>query len=691
MGKNNKKEFNRQQGDRADRFAMRKVKKGVASVLVGASVLGVGVSVLPGSVFNNGDVTLEAAETGAQIMAFDHYVLEGQPYNFSDNVNAFEIIDGEMVDLTGEVDIIATNILDDRTQEITYSVVGSDGVEKTTTATITYGKDYASALASVEDALATVQAELNVLGDESDALQSQYDDLNGQLDELRAEYDAYVAYAAEQDADIGELNERAAGIEANISSIMQAITYSLADIAELSQQVEDNHAFITSEITRLEDELTALRENVDERVAVIEAELPEKATQEQVDAVQARVDAFLETSDAIEATLSGQLDTLNNLYQDIVSGSLERDEAMLEMLNLQEDRIDSLRQTLEDVSTSSEDRIAELEAELANKAEPEEVDALEAELAAIQASAAENEQVLTDQIETAEAANTVLSNRINGYESVISELEAQLDALDAEMSVLERILEAVELGADEVTVDDGDGNVEEIEDPEEFVEDEEAADDVIPDAEDPVDESTDEETPVEEPTDEETPVDEPTDQETPVDEPAEDFLDEDAPTTDDPVVEAAPVDEVVNEPVEDVENEPVDPVEPIAGEDTIGGENVEPVDETEPFLDEAPTSDGDEMVAGEDTTIDGGGVDSSDPNTPVSSDDAGATGGEAPTTEPATEPIAGQEGGAEPTAEAAAQGDLPQTGAGFGAIAGIGLTSLTAVGAGVVKFFRKRG
>src|SRR5699024_11107197 len=120
--------------------------------------------------------------------------------------------------------------------------------------------------------------------------------INDRLDDVRADYDDYLEYAAQQDADIDEVNARADAIEGNISTIMQAITFSLADIAELSQQVEDNYAFITGEIGRLETELTGFRDDVATRVDAIEAELPEKATQEEVDAVQARVDAFLETS-----------------------------------------------------------------------------------------------------------------------------------------------------------------------------------------------------------------------------------------------------------------------------------------------------------------------------------------------------------------------------------------------------------
>ena len=674
MSKNNRKEIIKQQADRKERFAMRKVKQGVASVLVGASILGVGVGLIQGVASSDNNLVIEAAETGAQIVAFDHYVLEGQPYNFSQNVNAFEIVDGEMIDLTSEVEIIGSTVLGSNKQLIEYSVVGSDGVAKTTTATITYGKDYATALESVQKAAAQLEAEVGRLGDEAAGIQGQFTDIAAQLAALRTEYDAYVEAAKAQDADIDALAARASAIEKEIADVMSAITHALGDVAELDREMEEQYGFITGEITRLEDELDAFTKSVDDRVAAMQAELPEKATQEEVDALQARVDAFLADTNGIADGINARLDTLNALYEDVVNGSKERDEAMLDMIGLQEDRVDELRDQLGTVLKDSEAEIARLQKELEGKADPAEVEALEAELAALQADREAREAAFNTQIEAAEAANKALADRIDGYEGIITELENQLLKMEEELAVLERILEAIELGADKVEIITPGGDTVEIEDPEDYVEDN------LP---------TDPTQPVE-------PGDEPDPQDpAEVDPP----MDEDAPVTPEPEADvpaeaAPPVDEDVEaaEPV-------VQPTEPILDEAPAGPD-------ADPVVDELPAPDElDEVAAGEDVTIDyspdasdaepflGEGNDTTDDAdaSTSSSDDPAADG---PSDGGASPRAMSNEPGADPTsgeAEAAADAEvLPQTGAGLGAMFGIGASGLAAVGAGAWKVFRKR-
>ena len=80
-------------GDNKQSYALRKVRQGVASVLVGATVFGVGAGVVQAIVDTSDHVVLEAAETGAQIIAFDYFILEGEQYNYNDNVHAYEVVD----------------------------------------------------------------------------------------------------------------------------------------------------------------------------------------------------------------------------------------------------------------------------------------------------------------------------------------------------------------------------------------------------------------------------------------------------------------------------------------------------------------------------------------------------------------------------------------------------------------------
>lgn len=674
MSKNNREEWAKKRKDGKQRFAFRKAKRGVASVLVGASVLGVGAGVIHTNDGNTGtDVTLEAAEAGPQIVAFDYYLLEGSSYDPATNVNAFEVVEGELVDLTSDVTYtVSVPSADDGSFDVTYTVTGSDGQEASTTATVTTGVDYEGALQSLEDAAALLQSEVEVLGSAADDIQLEFDDIDAQIENVRVLHDEYVAAVNAQDSDVQALAEQADHLQSEITTIMQVLTHSLSDVATVAQDVEDNYAFLSDEISRLEEELNAYNTVIDERVAEIEANLSDKATQEEVAAVDARVSAFLAETEGVTDLLSEQLTTLNTLYDDVVSGSVARDDAMLEMIDLQNERIDVLKDTLAQSSGNYEEDIASLQEALEQKADPAEIEALEAQLEAVKEDSAVSSALLEEQLLAAEQQNALLNERINGYESIISELEKGMATLEDELSVLERILS--DLDAEEIVVDED----SEVVIPEPEPEPEENPEETDDNQETP-DENVDE---VVIPVDNEDPVSE--DDTTTPDETESDSSESDTEETtsqEDAAVE--PSDADVQDDSRDLTGTDDAQRDPMDGEDNIieDGSNPDGATEGEVADVEAP-------VASDDTADAAPEEGSSDSDTGASEepDEASATDGGG-VAEPAA---AGSGDSGETSAEGEPVETLPQTGSGFGALAVAGVGSLTALGAGIVKFVRRK-
>lgn len=141
--------------DKETKFNRKKaITLGVAGVVAGISVTGILLSEEQ-ELINLAHPTEEvyAATSDYSIQASDYYVLGGKEYKVSDNVQAFETLDGKRVSAIANVGIMRA--ISDGKDTITTFYIGKDnkGTEYTTKANVVYGKDYSKTLTALDDAI----------------------------------------------------------------------------------------------------------------------------------------------------------------------------------------------------------------------------------------------------------------------------------------------------------------------------------------------------------------------------------------------------------------------------------------------------------------------------------------------------------------------------------------------------------
>lgn len=142
---------------------------GVAGVIAGVSVTGILLSEEQ-ELINLAHPTEEvyAATSDYSIQASDYYVLGGKEYKVSDNVQAFETLDGQRVSAIADVGIMRA--ISDGKDTITTFYIGKDskGTEHTTKANVVYGKDYSKTLTALDDAITLYENGLTAVKDNQD-------------------------------------------------------------------------------------------------------------------------------------------------------------------------------------------------------------------------------------------------------------------------------------------------------------------------------------------------------------------------------------------------------------------------------------------------------------------------------------------------------------------------------------------
>lgn len=156
--------------DKETKFNRKKaITLGVAGVIAGVSVTGILLSEEQ-ELINLAHPTEEvyAATNDYSIQASDYYVLGGKEYKVSDNVQAFETLDGQRVSAIANVGIMRA--ISDGKDTITTFYIGKDskGTEHTTSANVVYGKDYSKTLTALDDAITLYENGLTAVKDNQD-------------------------------------------------------------------------------------------------------------------------------------------------------------------------------------------------------------------------------------------------------------------------------------------------------------------------------------------------------------------------------------------------------------------------------------------------------------------------------------------------------------------------------------------
>lgn len=157
--------------DKETKFTRKKaITLGVAGVIAGVSVTGILLSEEQ-ELINLAHPIEEvyAATSDYTVQASDYYVLGGKEYKVSDNVQAFETVDGKRVSAIDNVSIMRA--ISDGKDTITTFYIGknSKGTEYTTSANVVYGKDYSKTLTALDDAITLYENGFAAVKDNQDA------------------------------------------------------------------------------------------------------------------------------------------------------------------------------------------------------------------------------------------------------------------------------------------------------------------------------------------------------------------------------------------------------------------------------------------------------------------------------------------------------------------------------------------
>lgn len=279
--------------DKETKFNRKKaVVLGAAGVIAGVSVTGILLSEEQ-ELINLAHPTEEiyAATSDYSIQASDYYVLGGKEYKVSDNVQAFETLDGQRVSAIANVGIMRA--ISDGKDTITTFYIGKDskGTEYTTSANVVYGKDYSKTLTALDDAITLYENGLTAVKGNQDT------------------YDENIAKAKDgQSEDFGNLskvNDEVKTLMAVLSDKEKALSETDATDIEAMRKAESEYAdALAHVIAALKKGMVYLQVGLDDAVFTdAQAALDQNlALDNEQDTVYNRLEELLGNTDKPEET-----------------------------------------------------------------------------------------------------------------------------------------------------------------------------------------------------------------------------------------------------------------------------------------------------------------------------------------------------------------------------------------------------
>lgn len=279
--------------DKETKFNRKKaITLGVAGVVAGISVTGILLSEEQ-ELINLAHPTEEvyAATSDYSIQASDYYVLGGKEYKVSDNVQAFETLDGKRVSAIANVGIMRA--ISDGKDTITTFYIGKDnkGTEYTTKANVVYGKDYSKTLKALDDAITLYENGLIAVKGNQDT------------------YDENIAKAKDGQSDdfgnLSKVNDEVKTLMVVLSDKEKALSETDAtDIAAMRKAESEYADTLAHVITALKKGMVYLQVGLDDAVFTDAQEALDKnlALVNEQDTVYDRLEELLGNTDKPEET-----------------------------------------------------------------------------------------------------------------------------------------------------------------------------------------------------------------------------------------------------------------------------------------------------------------------------------------------------------------------------------------------------